>query len=154
MPRSGVQTFTQKVTGVSLIGGDVADVFTVKNGPVFCHGIFVEITAAVSANAALLHFESDPTLGASNTQISEGTAAPDIASAAVGDWFYLDGDSQVVMLKGANGTDLPMMNSNNGGILIPEGGIDLKLTTSDPTTGTANIYLIYEPGDTTARVTA
>ncbi len=147
MPRSSKTTFTAKATAVALTGGDIADTFTISGGPALCFGIWVETTAAVSANACLIHFESDPTNGASNTDIAEGTAAPDIQSAAVGDWFYLNGDSQDVMVKAANGTDLPQMANNNGGILIPEGGVDLKLSTSDPTTGTANIYFLYEPVD-------
>lgn len=132
-------------TAVALTGGDVADVFTVTGGPVLVHMLTVEITTVVTANASLIHFESDPTNGASNTQIAEGTAAPDIASAAVGDFFSINGDSQDVMKKAANGTDLPMMENQNGGIVVPAGGIDLKLSTSDPTTGIASIYIVYTP---------
>lgn len=137
-----------KSTGVDLTGGDVADVFTVANGPILLLGLWVEITTAVSANACLIHFESDPTLGTSNTEISESTGAPDIASAAEGDWFHLNGDSQDVMKKAANGTDLPMReNQGDIGILVPAGGIDLGLSTSDPTTGAATVYIRYKPLD-------
>lgn len=132
-------------SAVALTGGDVEDVFTVTNGPVLVHMLAAEITTVVSANASLIHFESDPTTGASNTDIAEGTLAPDIASAAVGDWFAINGDSQDVMKKHANGTDLPMMENQNGGIVVPAGGIDLKLSTSDPTTGAASIYIVYTP---------
>ncbi len=132
-------------TGVALTGGDVDDVFTVAGGPILLVGLWVDITTAVSANAALIHFESDPTVGASSTQISEGTAAPDIASAALGDVFHINGDSQDVMKKAANGTDLPMMENQNGGIYVPVGGIDMKLSTSDPTTGAATIWIRYKP---------
>lgn len=132
-------------TGVALTAGDVDDVFTVAGGPILILGLFVDITTAVSANASLIHFESDPTVGASSTHISEATAAPDIASAALGDVFYLNGDSQDVMVKAANGTDLPQMANNNGGIYCPVGGIDLKLSTADPTTGAATLWLRYKP---------
>lgn len=132
-------------TGVALTGGDVVDVFTIAGGPIMLLGLWVDITTAVSANASLIHFESDPTVGASNTDIAEGTAAPDIASAALGDVFHINGDSQDVMKKAANGTDLPMMENQNGGIFVPVGGIDLKLSTSDPTTGAATIWIRYKP---------
>lgn len=130
---------------VALTGGDVADVFTIAGGPIMLLGLWVDITTAVSANASLIHFESDPTVGASNTDIAEGTAGPDIASAALGDVFHINGDSQDVMKKAANGTDLPMMENQNGGIFVPVGGIDLKLSTSDPTTGAATIWIRYKP---------
>jgi hypothetical protein len=132
-------------TGVDLTGGDVADVFTIAGGPIMLLGLWVDITTAVSANASLIHFESDPTVGASNTDIAEGTAAPDIQSAALGDVFHINGDSQDVMKKAANGTDLPMMENQNGGIYVPVGGIDMKLSTSDPTTGAATIWIRYKP---------
>jgi hypothetical protein len=132
-------------SGVDLTGGDVEDVFTIAGGPILLCGLWVDITSAVSANACLIHFESDPTVGASNTDISEGTAAPDIASAALGDVFHINGDSQDVMKKAANGTDLPMIENQNGGIYVPVGGIDLKLSTSDPTTGAATIWMRYKP---------
>lgn len=141
-----------KKESVALTGGDVADLFTIAGGPILLYQLYVEITAAVSANAALIHFESDPTVGASNTDICEGTGAPDIQSAALGDIFHLNGDSQDVMIKAANGTDLPMMSNNNGGILVPVGGIDMKLSTSDPTTGTATVRLFWYPLENNSRV--
>lgn len=131
-------------TGVSLTGGDVADVFTVAGGHILITALVVEITTAVSANAALISFESDPTVGASNTDLTEGTAAPDITGAAVGDHFYAVGGSAVVMVKVANGTDLPEGMDNNPTV-CPAGGIDLKLSTSDPTTGAATIHMRYHP---------
>lgn len=142
-----------KKASVALTGGDIEDVLTVSGGPILVTGLWVEITTAVSANACLIHFESDPTNGASNTDISEGTAAPDLASAALGDVFALNGDSQDVMVKYANGTDLPQMANNNGGIFVPAGGIDLKLSTSDPTTGAATIYLQFYPLAPSSNVT-
>lgn len=130
---------------VALTGGNVVDVFTIAGGPIEIINIWVDITTAVSANAALIHFESDPTVGASNTDIAEGTSAPDIASAAVGDVFHLNGDSQDIMKKAAVGTDLPVKENQNGGIFCPVGGIDMLLSTSDPTTGIATIWMRYKP---------
>ena len=130
---------------VALDGGDVEDVFTIAGGPIEIINIWVDITEAVSAHAALIHFESDPTVGASNTQISEGTAAPDIVSAALGDVFHLNGDSQDVMKKAANGTDLPVKENQNGGIFCPVGGIDMKLSASSPTSGIATLWMRYKP---------
>jgi hypothetical protein len=138
--------------GVDLTSGDVDDIFTVVGGPVLCIGLFVEITTAVSNNACNINFESDPTTGAANTDITAG-GAPDIALAAIGDWFSMDGDSADVMLKHANGTSLPMITDNNGGIVIPEGGVDMKLSAATPTTGIGNVYMRYKPLTSAARVT-
>jgi len=141
------------VENVDLTSGDVDDIFIVDGGPILCLGIFVEIITAVSNNACLINFESDPIIGAANTDITAGGGAPDIALAAIGDWFCMDGDSADVMVKHANGTSLPMVQNNNGGIVIPEGGIDMKLSTANPTTGIANIYIRYKPLTSSAIVT-
>jgi len=132
-------------TGVDLTSGDVADVFIVADGPVLVMGLWVDITTAVSAGAALINFESDPTVGV-NTPISAAALAPDIASAAVGDVFYITGDSTVVMVKAANGTALAKYTTS-GGIFVPIGGIDLRLSTAAPTTGAATVWMRYMPLD-------
>lgn len=129
---------------LSLIAGDISQVFWVENGPILLHFYALQITEAVSANASLIHLEAVPTLG-SATDISEGTAAPDIQSAAIGDWFAMNGDSQDVMKKHATGTDLPMIENHNGGIIVPPGDVTLKLSTSDPTTGKGKLYVLYTP---------
>jgi hypothetical protein len=153
--------------GVALTGGNVADVFTVENGPIICLGLFVHITTAVSNNLALMHFEADPTVGAAATEISASAGGPDIALAAIGDWFGgpdialaaigdwfgTDGDSLDVMIHHPNGTSLPMVTNNNGGIVIPVGGIDLGLSTANPTTGIADIFMRYKPLTSGAIVT-
>lgn len=142
------------VTGVDLASGDVADVLTVAGGPVIITMLAVKVTTAVSANAALIHFESDPTVGASNTPISASSCAPDIASAAVGDWFAVTGDSAAVAVKYANGTALPDSATNALGIVVDAGGIDLKLSTANPTTGAGTLYCRYKPLAPGAYVTA
>ena len=138
---------------VSLTGGNVVDVFTVLGGPILIDNIWVQITTAVSANACLISFESDPTVGASNTDISEGTAAPDLSGAALGDVYHLNGDSQDIMKIAAVGTNLPVKENQNGGIFCPVGGIDMILSTSDPTTGVATIWMLYQPLDYDVSVT-
>lgn len=136
-------------TSVALTGGDIADVATVNNGAVLIHCIALEVTAAVSANASLVHFESDPTRGSGNVDLTEGTLAPDIASAAIGDWFVSGGDGDDVMVKFANSggaAAAPMQADGvNQGVICPEGGIDLKLSTSDPSTGAATLHILYTP---------
>jgi hypothetical protein len=132
-------------SAVDLTAGDVVDVFTVSGGPVLVTMLAVEITTAASANASLLHFEADPTVGASNTPISKAACAPDLASAAVGDWFAVTGDSAVVAVKYANGTALPDSATSSLGVVVPAGGIDMKLSTGDLTTGIANVYIQYIP---------
>ena len=132
-------------TAVALTGGTVADVFTIAGGPIEIINIWVDITTAVSANACAIHFESDPTVGASNTDIAEGTAGADITGLAVGSVVHLNGDSQDIMKIAANGTDLPMKENQNGGIFCPIGGIDMDLANSDPTTGIATLWMRYKP---------
>lgn len=135
---------TVKTGEIDLTGGDVAGVMDIQNGPILAHFLALEVIEAVSADAALLHLEVTPDAG-SATDICEGTAGPDIASAAVGDFFHINGDSQDVMKKAATGTDLPMMENQNGGIIIPEGSVTLKLSTSDPTTGKGRLWMVYTP---------
>jgi len=137
---------TVKTGEIDLTGGDVAGVFDVQNGPILCHFLALEIIEAVSNDACLVHLEVTPDAAiGSPTDICEGTAAPDLAQAAVGDFFHINGDSQDVMKKAAVGTDLPMMENQNGGIIIPEGSVTLKLSTSDPTTGKGRLWMVYTP---------
>lgn len=136
-------------TAVALTGGDVADVATVNNGAVLIHCIALEVTTAVSCNAALVHFESDPTRGSGNVDLTEGTLAPDIAGLAIGDWVVSGGDGDDVMVTFANSggaAAAPMQADGvNQGVICPEGGIDLKLSTSDPSTGAATLHILYTP---------
>lgn len=132
-------------TAVALTGGNVTDVFTIVGGPILLLGLWAFVTTAVSADACVINFQANPTEGASNTDISEGTAGLDIVSAAIGDILALNGDSQDIMVKYANGTDLAMMALNNGGIFVPVGGIDMILSNSAPTTGIADIFIRYLP---------
>jgi len=155
MKRTSLNPMDEKchwVEGVDLTSGDVDDLFTVVGGPVLVTFLGIEVTTAVSNNAALVNWESDPTVGAANTDITAGGGAPDIALAALGDWFAMDGDSADVAIKFANGTALPSFTTNTGGIVVPEGGIDMKLSTAAPTTGAATAYIRYKPLTSDARV--
>ncbi len=132
-------------TAVALTGGTVADVFTVAGGPILVLGLWVQITTAVSANACAINFQSDPTAGASNTDLCEGTGGADLTGLAIGSIVALNGDSQDIMRLCAVGTDLPVMENQNGGVFVPIGGIDMILANSDPTTGIADITIMYKP---------
>ena len=132
-------------TAVALTGGTVADVFTVAGGPILVLGLWVQITTAVSADACAMHFESDPTAGASNTDLAEGTGGADITGLAIGSIVALNGDSQDIMRLCVVGVDLPVMENQNGGIFVPIGGIDMDLANSDPSTGIADITIMYKP---------
>lgn len=132
-------------TAVALTGGTVVDVFTIAGGPIMILGLWVEITTVVSGDACVINFLSDPTVGASTTDISEGTAGADLNALAVGSVVYLNGDSQDVMVNAVHGTNLPHMALNNMGIYCPVGGIDMVLANSDPSTGIATLWLRYKP---------
>ena len=132
-------------TGVSLTGGSIVDVFTIAGGPIEIINIWVDITTAVSADACIINFKSDPTVGASLTDLCEGTAGADLTGLLVGSLVFLDGGSQDKMLLAVNGANLPSKNNDNGGIFCPVGGIDMILANSDPSTGAATLWMRYKP---------
>lgn len=135
-------------TSLALTGGDLEDVFTVTGGYVVLQGMTLVVTAAVSANAALVGFVFDPVAayGASSTDIATETGSADLQSAAIGDMFAADLDASAVV-KYANGTALaPHGKVHPGGlVLTPGGGIDITISTSNPTTGTGDAILLYTP---------
>ena len=143
-------------TGVVLTGGDVVDVFTVTGGYVLLQGMTVVITTAVSNNAALIGFVHDPpaTYGASTTDIATETGSADLASAAIGDMFAADLDATAVV-KYAHGTALaPHGKVHPGGLVLPPGGIDITISTSNPTTGAGDAILLYTPLTANAYIVA
>ena len=131
-----------------LTGGTVADVFTVAGGPVLLLGLFTHITTAVSNNACNMQWESDPTSGASNTDLCGDLA---IAQAAIGDVFYITGASADAQVKAANATAVAL--SCTAPVFLLPGGVDAVLQNSDPTTGAATVYLVYKPLVSGATVT-
>ena len=150
MPRTSIST------SLALTGGDLEDVFTVTGGYVLLTGMTVVITAAVSANAALIGFVHDPpaTYGASTTDIATETGSADIQSAAIGDMFAADLDATAVV-KYAHGTALaPHGKVHPGGLVVPPGGIDITLSTSNPTTGTGDAIVFYTPLTANAYIVA
>jgi hypothetical protein len=126
------------ITTLALDGGTVNDVFTIAGGPIEVLGLHLHITEAVSANACAFKWQLDPTTGAASTDMC-GTA--DIISAALGDVFYILGVSASAMQKAANGTAVPL-NCTARCVLFP-GGIDAILANNNPTSGIAEVYLIY-----------
>jgi hypothetical protein len=136
------------VAAVALDGGTVADVFTVAGGPIELLGRWMHVTEAVSANACETKWQLDPTIGASSTDMC---GVLDIASAALGDVFYILGPSASAMQIGANGTAIAL--SLTARAFIPPGGIDLVLANSNPTTGAATVYMAYRRMTLTATVT-
>jgi len=139
-----------KASAVALTGGSLADRFTIANGPILLLGLFMHVTETVDA-ACTGKWSLDPTIGASNTDLC---GALELNAAAVGDVFYVEGASGDVMVKGANGTALALgMQDGHGQFLMP-GGIDLTLLNSDPTTGIADVYLVYRPLAANAAVSA
>ena len=126
---------------LALTGGSVADVFTVSGGPVQLLGLFTHVTTAVSNNACTMKWQSDPTSGASSTDLSDNLAS--IAQAAIGDVFYITGASADAQVKAANGTAVAL--SCTAPVFLLPGGVDAVLGNSDPTTGAATVYLVYRP---------
>lgn len=150
MPRTSIST------GLSFISGDCLDVFTVTSGYILLQGMTVVMTTAGSANAALIGFVHDPlaAYGASTTDIATETGSADLQSAAIGDMFAADLDATAVV-KYAHGTALaPHGKVHPGGLVLPPGGIDITLSTSNLTTGAGDAIVFYTPLTPNAYVVA
>ena len=133
------------VASVDLSAASPRTLFTIAGGPIFVHFLAIKITAAASANAALLNFRSTPTVG-SATVISAVAAAPDLQSAAAGDWFAVAGGAAVVAVKYSTGTSLPVLLSGTaGGMVVDAGIIEAVMSTDNLTTGTATAHILYTP---------
>jgi hypothetical protein len=139
---------TVKKADLTLHNGSVADIFTVANGPVEVLGLVLTITEAVSAHNCNIQFQSDPTVGASNTPLN---ANVDIISAALGDAFATVGAGGSAGVKYANGTAPALMNATS--CVVFPGGIDYSASSTDPTSGIGDVYLTYRPLTSTAVVT-
>ena len=133
------------VASIDLSGVSPRTAYTIAGGPILIHFLGIKITAACSANAALVNFNSTPTVG-SATPISKVACAPDLQSAAAGDWFAIGGGSAEVAIKYATGTVLPDIQSAvSGGIVVDAGTIEVVMSTNNLTTGTATAYMAYTP---------
>lgn len=133
------------VASVDLSAASPRTIYTITGGPILIHFLGIKITAACSANAALINFNSVPTVG-SPTVISKVACAPDLQSAAAGDWFAIGGGSAEVAIKYATGSVLPDIQSGvSGGIVVDAGTITVVMSTDNLTTGTATAYMAYTP---------
>lgn len=133
------------VASVDLSGASPRTIYTITGGPILIHFLGIKVTAACSANAALVNFRSTPTVG-SATPISKVACAPDLQSAAAGDWFAIAGGSAEVAVKYATGTTLPDIQSAvSGGIVVDAGIIEVVMSTDNLTTGTATAYMAFTP---------
>ena len=132
---------------VALDGGSIADVFTITGGYILIEAFMLFLTEVVSGNACTMAWGIDPTTGAADIPI--GTAL-DINAYAVGDMIWAEGDG-TALEKADNAT-----NSARGcitPILGPPGGIDMDMANSDPTTGIADVIMIWTPLSADAYVT-
>lgn len=124
---------------VPLDGGSVAGIFTIARGPIMPLALIMEIVEAVSANNCNAQLVANPLRGI-DTDIC---AVVDIISAAIGDFFYIDGAIANAWIKAAPNTALPIGIGTDIPVIFPEGTIDLSLSNSNPTSGIANLYLRY-----------
>ncbi len=146
--------YSVSVPDIVFTSGDMANVFFVNNGPVLLLAMFMEITEVVSNDACNMSWVSDSKRG-SDTDIG---ADVNIQAAAAGDWFWAECDATAIV-KAAQGTVLPLLavdrqGTGGRGLVVPEGDIDIDLSTQDPTTGKGTIYCIYEPLVEGASITA
>lgn len=133
------------VAAIDLSAVSPRTAYTIAGGPIFIWFLGIKITATCSANAALVNFNSTPTVG-SATPISKVATAPDLQNAVAGDWFAVAGGSTVVAVKYATGTSLPVLLSGTaGGMIVDAGTIEVVMSTNDLTTGTATAYMVYTP---------
>lgn len=124
-----------------LTGGTIANIFTIQNGPILLTSFIGVITTAVSANACDMKLIADPSVGID----TDMCAVVDIVSAALGDYFYIDGTIANAMIKAVPNTALPLGIGMDIPLVIPEGIIDMNLANSDPSTGAITWYMRYKP---------
>jgi len=133
---------------MALDGNNIEDVFTVT-GPVELYGLVMQLTEAVSAHACAVHWELDPTIGASSTPIC-GTV--DINGFAIGDCVYVTGAGASAQVKADVATAPPLACAVPA--VLFAGGIDFVAANDTPTSGIANVYLMYRALVDGATVTA
>lgn len=136
-----VQERVVQATNIALDGGSITDLFTIAGGPILLLSLIAEITEAVSAHACDAKLVADPSAGID----TDMCAVVDIVSAAIGDFFYIDGTIANAMMKAAPGTALPLGIGMDIPLIIPAGTIDLNLANSTPTSGIATFFLRYKP---------
>ena len=146
-----IEVKTISKVGIPLTGGTVEDIFTVTGGPVIITEFIFEVTETVSVDACIISLVADPIVG-SVTDIATATAGLDIQGRIAGIFFKSSLDSVEVLTEGF----IPTYNLDTDeiGIVIPIGGIDMVLSNSAPTTGIITAFIRYKPLDLGARITA
>jgi len=134
---------------MALDGNNIADVFTVAGGPVELIGLIMHITEAVSAHACAISWHNDVTVGAADTPIC---GAIDINAFAIADDIYITGDGTDAAIKADAATQGTLMCATPA--ILFAGGIDYVAANANPTSGIADVYLIYRPLVAGATVTA
>ena len=146
-----MQPQVAETTSVALTGGTVANVFTVTGGYIEVLGLFAFVTTAVDTAACNAQFLYDPAQGA-DTPLC---AVLDITDVTQYSYLYCTGDISDALINAVPAADVPHLFSTLGEpMVLGPCTIDLSLSTSNPSTGAATIYLYYriiEPG---AAVTA
>lgn len=130
---------------VAVTGGTVVDIFTINNGHIKVLGIWAFIDTAVSANACNAKLQHDPSAAGPGTVDICGVL--DIQSDAQYSYWYITGDEDDALV---NDTVAHLIGgTTEDPLVLNAGGIDLNLQNSDPTTGQADFYIVYqvlEPG--------
>ncbi len=137
----GNEVYIAKATNKLLTGGTISNIFTIINAPILLVALIMEIKVAVSANNCNAKLVANPTVGIDTDMCS----VVDIISAAIGDFFHIDGTIANAMIKDIPGFALPLGIGMDIPLIIPVGAIDLNLANSDPSTGAVDIYLRYKP---------
>lgn len=136
-----VQEYAVKTGPVALYGGTVADIFTIKGGPIAITALIAEAYSAVSANACTVQFVADPTTGADTLMCT----TVDVNAMAAGSYIYIDGTIGNAGVIAVPGTALPLGIGMDIPLLAPAGTIDFSMANSNPTSGGAYFYMKYTP---------
>ena len=148
-PRMG-QEWGIRRENLDLTKALLTDVFRVYDGSIVITTMFMEITAAVSANASNMAWEFNSDLGGDRIIGAE----LDIVSLAAGDFVYAELDG-TALIKATSGTGLAYGAYNRSntdatgkvgeGVILTEGGIDIDWGTQGASTGVGTLTVVYRP---------
>lgn len=133
---------------LAMDGGTIADTFTVT-GPVLLDGLIMHITEAVSAHACAISWKNNVTVGAEDTPLC-GTV--DINAFAIADDIFITGDGGTAAQKADAATICPLLCDTP--VVLFAGTIIYDAANSTPTSGIADVYMIYRPLAAGAKITA
>ena len=139
---TGRQRLGKNILAAGLTGTTTR--FTVSGGPICVVSMGLLVTTALPAGANTLQFSFTPT-GGSATALSGAT---DIASAAVQQFFMLDGAKATGPVKTTDPGILAggqLLTSASQGVVLSEGIITTVFSAGPPATGAATIFIEYEP---------